>query len=61
MPILLFSLGVAILYFGWLWHDRSARDCSEDGLLSSPRKIQTELEKPMPPSLHRLKASSEAV
>jgi hypothetical protein len=38
MTILLFSLGVAILYFGWLWHDRSARDRLEDGLLGQSAK-----------------------
>jgi hypothetical protein len=29
---------VSILYFGWLWHDRSATDCKQSGLSSTPGK-----------------------
>jgi hypothetical protein len=38
MTIPFFSFGVAILYFGWLWHDRSATDRSQGGLLSRSPK-----------------------
>jgi hypothetical protein len=31
-------VGVAILYFGWLWHDRRAADLFEAGLLSRSAK-----------------------
>jgi hypothetical protein len=44
-------VGVAILYFGWLWHDRRAADRSEDGLLSrsakdSSRTVETHATQP---------------
>ena len=38
MTIPFFSLIAATLYFGWLWHDRSATDRSEDGSLDRPVK-----------------------
>jgi hypothetical protein len=32
------SVGVAILYFAWQWHDRRATDRSDDGLSSQSAK-----------------------
>ena len=33
-----FSIGIAILYFGWLWHERSAADLSKGRALDQPVK-----------------------
>jgi hypothetical protein len=30
------SVSAALLYFGWLWHDRKAADRSEDGSRNGP-------------------------
>jgi hypothetical protein len=38
MTIPFFSLGIALLYFGWLWHNGSATNRSEEGLLSQSAK-----------------------
>jgi len=38
MNVPYFSVGAAILYFGWLWQGRSAAERSKDGSLNRPVK-----------------------
>jgi len=44
MSIPILTLITVILYFGCLWHDRSARARSEDGSLDRPLKGSNRIE-----------------